>query len=361
MSGGNLPRGPVVAIARTACAPAEAADGKARHIEMVEAFAQRRRWRKAKVAKIRRQAQEFCVSIGQEDRVREGADLGRCAAETPQESVVQPRAKPGRATVVVVPDRGWDVVKRISDFTAQLQLLEVQWDTEIAHHREGTMKDRQKPHRRRGRGMSRRTVHVASYRQSSHVRLPGHSVNAIRSEVTESGPSRQRGAMVLLVERLGPGSGVRWRTIRLQALQEAPYAFGTTVAEASSWPAAHWERQVEDVATFVAVAHGEDVGVVRGIPHPDLPRVREVIGMWVAPAARRRHVGGTLIGALTEWAGSEGADTLVLDVVEENAGAIAFYTRLGFELFEGDAFGVRAPGERRMVKAIPTVERHTTG
>jgi len=148
--------------------------------------------------------------------------------------------------------------------------------------------------------------------------------------------------------------------IRLQALQEAPYAFGTTVAEASSWPAARWEQQVDEVATFVAVVGGEDVGVVRGIPHPDLPRVREVIGMWVAPGARRRHVGSTLIRAVTDWARSEDADTLVLDVVEENTGAITFYERLGFGFFEGEAFGVRAPGERRMVRAIPTVEDHST-
>lgn len=161
--------------------------------------------------------------------------------------------------------------------------------------------------------------------------------------------------MIHVIERLRRGSGDRWRSIRLRALEEAPYAFGTTVAEASSWPAARWEQQVEEVVTFVAVSGGEDVGVVRGLPHPDRPEAREVIGLWVAPVARRRHVASALVGAVNDWARSEGANTLVLDVVVENTGAIALYEGLGFELFEGEAFGVREPGECRMVRAIPRI------
>lgn len=153
------------------------------------------------------------------------------------------------------------------------------------------------------------------------------------------------------VERLRRGEGARWRSIRLRALEEAPYAFGTTFTEAASWPAARWEQQVEEIATFVAVANGEDVGVVRGIGHPDVAHAREVIGMWVAPEMRRRSVGAALIAAVAEWAQADDARTLVLDVVERNAGAIAFYTSLGFERFDGDAFGVRDPAELRMVRA----------
>lgn len=158
--------------------------------------------------------------------------------------------------------------------------------------------------------------------------------------------------MTPLIERLHPGSGPRWRAIRLRALQEAPYAFGTTHAEASNWPDARWEQQVVEMATFVAVAGGADLGVVRGIPHHELPRVREAIGMWVDPSARRRQLGATLIAAVEDWARSDGADTLVLDVVAVNHGAIAFYTRLGFERFDGALFGIRDPDEIRMVRPV---------
>ena len=68
----------------------------------------------------------------------------------------------------------------------------------------------------------------------------------------------KRASDEVTVERLNAGDGERWRSIRLQALEEAPYAFGTTVAEASSWPAARWEQQVVDFATFVAVVGSDD-------------------------------------------------------------------------------------------------------
>jgi len=64
-----------------------------------------------------------------------------------------------------------------------------------------------------------------------------------------------------LIERLGRGDGARWRSIRLRALEEAPHAFGTTFAEASTWPPERWEAQVLEFATFIAVVEGRDVGV----------------------------------------------------------------------------------------------------
>lgn len=153
------------------------------------------------------------------------------------------------------------------------------------------------------------------------------------------------------VERLRAGEGERWRRIRLQALEEAPHAFGTTVAEASTWPPARWEQQVADFATFIAVVGGDDVGVARGAPH-ERADVRELIGMWVAPIARRQGIGARLIDVVADWAKADGANVLVLDVVEHNDPAIALYAGSGFELFEGDGMGVRADGETRMVKAL---------
>jgi GNAT superfamily N-acetyltransferase len=154
------------------------------------------------------------------------------------------------------------------------------------------------------------------------------------------------------VERLIAGEGDRWRRIRLQALEEAPHAFGTTFAEASSWPDTRWEQQVVDIATFVAVVGGDDVGVARGAAHAERADVRELISMWVATTARRRGIGAKLIDVVADWAKAQGATALVLDVVEHNEPAIASYARSGFELFEGDSLGERAPGEVRMIKAL---------
>jgi GNAT superfamily N-acetyltransferase len=162
--------------------------------------------------------------------------------------------------------------------------------------------------------------------------------------------------MTLLIERLHAGSGDRWRRIRLNALREAPFAFGTTFAEASNWPAQRWEAQVIEHATFVAVLGGRDVAVARGARHERVD-VRELIGMWVDPGARRSGVATRLIEHVAAWAKTDGADLLVLDVVEQNAPAIALYERLGFVRFDGDELGVRDPAELRFLRSLGDVER----
>lgn len=153
------------------------------------------------------------------------------------------------------------------------------------------------------------------------------------------------------LERLGRGDGPRWRSLRLRALEEAPHAFGTTFAEASTWPPERWEAQVQEFATFIAVVEGRDVGVARGAGH-ERSDVRELIGMWVDPAARRRGIAALLIETVATWAKQSGASVLVLDVVEDNAPAIALYEHAGFVRFDGDAMGERAPGELRFLRSL---------
>ena len=76
--------------------------------------------------------------------------------------------------------------------------------------------------------------------------------------------------------------------------------------------------------------------------------------MWVAPSARRQAIGSSLIDAVADWARSQGATALVLDVVEDNYPAIALYASKGF-VPTGDSLGERAPGEIRMVKSIASI------
>ena len=157
--------------------------------------------------------------------------------------------------------------------------------------------------------------------------------------------------MTVRIERLSPGAGERWRCLRLQALDEAPYAFSTTHAEAAQWSAARWETQVVELATFVAVVDGRDVGVARGAPHPRSD-VRELISMWVAPPARRQGIATQLIESVAAWARSAGASLLILDVVADNTAALALYERTGFLRFEGEALGERATDEIRLARSL---------
>jgi ribosomal protein S18 acetylase RimI-like enzyme len=132
------------------------------------------------------------------------------------------------------------------------------------------------------------------------------------------------------IERLKTDAGERLRTIRLRALQEAPYAFEATYEESAARPPESWARQLADLATFVAVDGGHDVGMVRAGPHGVLADAAYLISMWVAPEARRRGVGNALIDAIVHWAKATGYARVVLDVGTHNPHAIALYVRAGF-------------------------------
>ena len=135
----------------------------------------------------------------------------------------------------------------------------------------------------------------------------------------------------LNIERLAVNEGLRLRTIRLRALVDAPDAFGTTYDEAAARPLDSWAEQLQEIATFVAVVDGEDVGLVRGA-HDDLqPNTAWLISMWVSPEVRRQGVGEALIDAVVEWARISGTRRVLLDVGDHNQPAIALYARKGFE------------------------------
>ena len=89
--------------------------------------------------------------------------------------------------------------------------------------------------------------------------------------------------------------------------------------------------QLQEIATFVAVVNGEDVGLVRGVRDDLLPDAAWLISMWVSPEVRGQGVGEALIDAVVEWARNSGARRMLLDVGDHNQPAIALYARKGFK------------------------------
>lgn len=79
----------------------------------------------------------------------------------------------------------------------------------------------------------------------------------------------------------------------------------------------------------------------------------ELISMWVAPFARGRGVGDALIQAIVSWAKKQHAARLVLSVRDNNARAIALYTRHGFcDAGPDRTIADGEPPERRMIKPL---------
>jgi GNAT superfamily N-acetyltransferase len=120
----------------------------------------------------------------------------------------------------------------------------------------------------------------------------------------------------------------------LAALGEAPQAFGSRLAD---WQGDgdredRWRARlaIDGGVNLVASVNGQPVGMASGVPAEEQPDARELISMWVAPAARRLGVASRLIVAVEAWAHDDGADSLVLTVADENPAAEGFYRRVGY-------------------------------
>lgn len=149
----------------------------------------------------------------------------------------------------------------------------------------------------------------------------------------------------------GPDDWPVWRVLRQAALAESPHAFGSRLAD---WQGdgdreARWRDRlgVPGSHNVVATLDGRPVGMASGVPSEE-DGVVWLISMWVAPAARGRSVGDTLVEEVVQWARSVGARELRLSVVETNTAAARLYERHSFAC-TGEV--VEEDGRRELVMA----------
>jgi GNAT superfamily N-acetyltransferase len=154
------------------------------------------------------------------------------------------------------------------------------------------------------------------------------------------------------VRRIGVDDWPLWRKLRLQALEEAPYAFSARLAD---WQGEgdtemRWRGRLSDVPFNITAAWQETgAGICSGTAlNPD--GSIELISMWVAPFARGHGVGDALVNAVIEWAYEQRASRVTLGVLEGNERAAAFYRRHGFIPVGPSA---RIVTERRMARFLP--------
>ena len=151
-----------------------------------------------------------------------------------------------------------------------------------------------------------------------------------------------------------------WRELRLAALAEAPYAFGSTLAQwqGSGDREERWRARlsIPGAHDLIAPLDGLPVGMASGVPGEGAETV-ELISMWVNPTARGKGVGDYLIQAVERWAVERGATTLRLSVMPDNRKATALYERHGF-MGTGESGDLLPDGiarERAMAKSLAAV------
>lgn len=126
-------------------------------------------------------------------------------------------------------------------------------------------------------------------------------------------------------------TGEDWRTlrdVRLAALADAPYAYGSTLAAEQDLDEAEWRRRTARALWVVAVRNAENAGLVgvlrRGEDTPLL------VSMWVAPRHRGHGVGDELITESLRWAAEKRWSQVVLRVADGNDAARKLFLRHGF-------------------------------
>jgi GNAT superfamily N-acetyltransferase len=132
--------------------------------------------------------------------------------------------------------------------------------------------------------------------------------------------------------------------VRLTALKEAPYAFGSTWENEKDKSELDWRDAVNSRARFVAELDGQVVGMA-AVGEAGISRVASLTSLWVDPRARGKGVGDSLVLAAIAWATDAGHNQLLLWVTDGNAYAERLYERHGFRR-TGDTQQVRLSEDR---------------
>ena len=132
------------------------------------------------------------------------------------------------------------------------------------------------------------------------------------------------------VRPIGPDDWKAWRELRLAALAEAPFAFGSQYADWVDATEDRWRERLSSPGAYQVIASidGTPAGMAGGFPSAD--DTAELVSMWVAPAGRGKGVGNALMAAIEDWARGTSATVLKLSVVPGNDPAHNLYLRSGF-------------------------------
>ena len=141
-----------------------------------------------------------------------------------------------------------------------------------------------------------------------------------------------------VVRRIRPDEGLRLRALRLRALADAPWAFGSTLAREEAFAEAVWQERAargaagEHGVTYVAEEGGRWIGMATGIVHDLDGSVSISLRCSSSRRARGQGVGAALVEAVAAWARERGMRRVHLGVTTTNRAALKLYQRCGFKL-----------------------------
>lgn len=148
-------------------------------------------------------------------------------------------------------------------------------------------------------------------------------------------------SFMLHVEHLRVNQWRLLKSVRLQALADAPEAFSTTLAQAQQWSDQEWQERARrfsispPATACMASVDGAPCGMVSCYlsegPCQAQETVAELTAFWVNPQQRGQGVGEALVACAADWAVTQGAAVLQAWVTASNRRALAFYGKVGFQ------------------------------
>jgi GNAT superfamily N-acetyltransferase len=136
---------------------------------------------------------------------------------------------------------------------------------------------------------------------------------------------------IFRIRRAESGDEPLLRKIRLEALSEAPEAFGSTLDRERARTLVDWQKWLSPSATFVLETTSGPEGIAAGVPDSTDPAVVHLMAMWVHPAHRGSGAASALVQAVPAWAEERGARLVRLSVIDGNHRARRLYEKHGFQ------------------------------
>lgn len=135
----------------------------------------------------------------------------------------------------------------------------------------------------------------------------------------------------MIIWQLTPAEAPAWRAIRLEALTEAPDAFGSRLSDWENRPLDSFAARLAATPTYAAGEERQFPLAVAGLdPDPDDARRIWLVSVYARPAARGSGYAPALLQHLLEKARAMGKAELALHVGTANQPAQRLYRRLGF-------------------------------
>ncbi|SDD00285.1 GNAT family N-acetyltransferase [Actinokineospora iranica] len=153
------------------------------------------------------------------------------------------------------------------------------------------------------------------------------------------------------VRRATPADWQDLRAVRLAALTDAPYAFGSTLATELRFDEARWREWPAKHAVFLGWLADRPAAIAAGIPGTEV----EMISVWAHPDTRGTGLAAKVVTAVIDWAHTHNATQVTAWAVGTNTRALRFYQRLGFTLTGRDDDHPHNPALRELELVHPVL------